>query len=130
MPRKFYKEDNEAIPAIKFALNPPPGFSEITNQEEIKELYLRQYQYRISDGKEYVQDFTADTYIKVLNGVYADTQAFELEAHMKNILIELNNGCWLTAQNTNSNLVLRGVYDQVLKDEIQEKINLYVLENY
>ena len=130
MPRKFYKEDNEAIPAIKFELSQPVGFTEITDQAEIKELYLRQYQYRILDGQEYVQDFTADTYIKVINGIYTDVEAFQLEAHIKDLYQELNNGWWLTAQNTNTNLALLGIYNQILKDEIQAKFDLYVSENY
>ena len=128
--RKFYKEDNEPIPAIKFELSQPVGFTEITDQAEIKELYLRQYQYRILDGQEYVQDFTANTYIKVINGIYTDQEAFQLEGHIKELYQELNNGCWLTAQNTNTNLELLGIYDQILKDEIQEKLDLYVSENY
>jgi len=128
--RKFYKEDNEPIPAIKFELSQPAGFTEITDQAEIKELYLRQYQYRILDGQEYVQDFTANTYIKVINGIYTDQEAFQLEGHIKELYQELNNGCWLTAQNTNTNLELLGIYDQILKDEIQEKLDLYVSENY
>ena len=128
--RKFYKEDNEPIPAIKFELSQPVGFTEITNQAEIKELYLRQYQYRILDGQEYVQDFTANTYIKVINGIYTDQEAFQLESHIKDLYQELNNGWWLTAQNTNTNLELLGIYDQTLKDEIQAKFDLYVSENY
>ena len=130
MPRKFYKEDNEAIPAIKFELTQPVDFTEITDQAEIKELYLRQYQYRILDGQVYVQDFTADTYIKVINGIYTDQEAFQLEAHIKDLYQELNNGCWLSAQNTNTNLALLGIYDQILKDEIQLKLDTYVSENY
>ncbi len=130
MPRKFYTEDNEAIPAIKFELTQPIGFTEITDSAEIKELYLRQYQYRILDGQEYVQDFTADTYIKVINGIYTDVEAFQLEAHIKDLYQELNNGWWLTAQNTNTNLALLGIYNQILKDEIQAKFDLYVSENY
>ena len=128
--RKFYKEDNEAIPAIKFELTQPSGFTEITDQAEIKDLYLRQYQYRISDGQEYVQDFTADTYIEVINGIYTDQEAFQLESHIKDLYQELNNGWWLTAQNTNANLPLLGIYDQILKDQIQLKLDTYVSENY
>jgi len=130
MPRKFYKEDNQALPAIKFELSKPIGYTEISDPSEIKTLYIQQYQYRISDGQEYFQDFTAETYIKVLNGIYTDVEAFQLEAHIKELYQELNNGCWLTAQNTNTNLELLGIYDQILKDEIQAKIDLYVSENY
>ncbi len=130
MPRKFYKEDGEQIPAIVFELDAPVGFTEITEQEEIKTLYILQYQYRIADGKKFVLDFTADVYINVLNGVYSDIEAFELEAHIKDLYNELNNGLWLTAKNTNSNLEILGIYTQELKDEIQAILDSYVFDNY
>ena len=130
MPRKFYKEDGEQIPAIVFELDAPVGFTEITEQEEIKTLYILQYQYRIADGKKFVLDFTADIYIDVLNGVYSDIEAFQLEAHIKELYSELNNGLWLTAKNTNSNLEILGIYTQQLKDEIQATLDAYVFENY
>lgn len=130
MPRKFYKEDGEQIPAIVFELDAPVGFTEITEQEEIKTLYILQYQYRIADGKKFVLDFTADIYIDVLNGIYSDIEAFQLEAHIKDIYNELNNGLWLTAKNTNTNLELLGIYTQELKDEIQAILDAYVFENY
>ena len=130
MSRKFYKENIAVLPSIVFALEQPEGFAEITDTQEIKRLYILQYSYRIEDGKEYVQDFTAETYIKVLNGIYTDQEAFQLEAHIKDLYQELNNGCWLTAKNTNANLELLGIYTQELKEEIQAKLDLYVLENY
>ena len=130
MPRKFYKEDGEQIPAIVFELDSPVGFTEITEQEEIKTLYILQYQYRIADGKKFVLDFTADIYIDVLNGIYSDIEAFQLEAHIKDIYNELNNGLWLTAKNTNTNLELLGIYTQELKDKIQAILDAYVFENY
>ena len=103
MSRKFYKENNEAIPAIKFELSTPAGFTEITDSGEIKQLYLLQYQTRINDGKYFVLDFTADMYISVLNGIYTPSEVFELESHIKELYSELNNGFCLTAQNTNQN---------------------------
>ena len=130
MPRKFYKENGEQIPDIVFELSAPAGFTEITDAAEIKTLYLERYQLRIEDGSSYVIDFTADVYVNVLNGVYSDIEAFELEAHIKELYSELNNGLWLTAKNTNSNLPLLGIYDQILKDEIQARLDAYVFENY
>ena len=96
---------------IVFKLTQPSGYTEITNIELIKELYIRQYKYRISDGKDYVLNFTADRYIDLINGLYTDVEVFSLESHVKNLFDELNNGLWLTAQNTNSNLAgLRYIY--------------------
>lgn len=130
MARKFYKEDNEAIPAIKFAVSNPEGFTLITDPAQIKVLYVKQYQTRISDGSSTVRNFTADLYIDTLNGVYTDDQVFELETHTKSLHDDLNNGWWLTAQNTNRNLLLLGIYDQDMKDELQILIDNYILENY
>ena len=130
MSKKFYKEDNEAIPAIQFVSSQPPGFTEITDPIEIKNLYIRQYSYRINDGKEYVVSFTADRYIDVVNNTYTAAEVFALETHIKDLYDQLNNGWWLTVQNTNSNLALSGIYDQAMKDAIQTILNDYVIENY
>ena len=130
MSRNFYKEDNEAIPAIKFELTAPVGFTEITDPAEIKQLYLLQYQTRINDGKYFVLDFTADMYINVINGIYSDIEVFELEGHIKDIYDQLNNGFWLTAQNTNQNLSLLGIYTDQMKNEIQNTLDTYVFANY
>lgn len=130
MARKFYKENIEVLPAISFELSAPVGFTEITDPAEIKQLYLLQYQKRISDGKFFVLDFTADMYINVLNGVYSEAQVFQLENHIKDIYDQLNNGFWLTAQNTNQDLSLLGIYTDQLKTDIQIILNTYVSENY
>ncbi len=134
MPKKFYKEDVEGC--IKFEETQPlpskdgHAFVEITDAAEIKQLYLKEYNNRIEDGKQYVLDFTADRYIDVINGVYTEVEAFALEAHIKDIYAELNNGWWLTAQNTNANLALAGAYDDIMKNNIQVIIDSYVLEHY
>jgi len=130
MARKFYRENNEPIPAIVFELSAPTGFTEITDQSEIKLLYIKQYRIRIEDGQNWVLDFTAERYLDVLNGIYTDVEIFALESHTKDLYNELNNGWWLTAQNTNQNLSLSGIYDQTMKNEIQATINQYINENY
>lgn len=130
MARKFYKENNEAIPAIKFENSLPTGFTEITDETEIKRLYKIQYGYRISDGKNFVLDFTTEKYVDVLNGTYTEAEVFALENHIKDLYDQLNNGWWLTAQNTNSVLILDGIYNQAMKDNIQAVIDEYVTNNY
>ena len=130
MARKFYKEDDEAIPAIQFVLTKPDGFTEITDPAQIRTLYIGQYGQRISDGQQYVLDFTADRYIDTLNGTYTEAEVFALESHIKDLYSELNNGWWLTAQNTNSSLSLSGIYNQAMKDSIQGIIDDYVTEHY
>ena len=128
MARKFYKQDSST--SVAFELTQPVGYTEITDTTELKRLYKIQYGYRISDGKEYVLDFTADRYLDVLDGTYTEAEVFALESHIKNLYDELNNGWWLTAQNTNSSLSLSGIYNQAMKDSIQGIIDDYVTNNY
>jgi hypothetical protein len=40
MPKKFYIEDGEAIPAIIFVETPPQGYTEITDSNQVLELTL------------------------------------------------------------------------------------------
>jgi hypothetical protein len=130
MARKFYKEDNQQLPAIEFVETQPVGFTEITNADEIKRLYILQYSERKADGQQFVVDFTADLYIDVLGGTYTEAEVFALEEHIGSIYADLNNGWWLTAQNANQNLSLAGIYTQVMKDDIQDTIDDYVTNNY
>ncbi len=132
MARKFYIENDVSSgePAIKFELTTPKGFTEITDTDKIKELYLIQYKYRIKDGKQYVLTFTSDRYIDIIKGVYTDEEVFNLETHIKDLQEQLNNGCWLTAQNTNSSLETSGIYTKSMKDEIQATLDNYVADNY
>ena len=135
--KKFWEEvDAVNIPAIVFSeTQPPPSadgkvFTEVTDSAKIKQLYLTQYSYRIDDGKDYVNDFTADRYIDVINGVYTSAEVFALEAHIKDLYSALGNGWWLTAQNINQNLILDGIYDAAMKSSIQSTIDTYVSDNY
>ena len=130
MARKFYKEDNQQIPAICFELSQPAGFTEITDPIEIKRLYILEYNKRQADGQQFVIDFTADLYIDILNAVYTEQEVFALESHIGQIYADLNNGWWLTAQNENQNLPLSGIYTQTMKDEIQTILDNYVNDNY
>ncbi len=132
--KKFWIENVEN--AVIFAETQPPpsadgnAFVLVTDPEQIKQLYLTQYGYRISDGKSFVLDFTADMYINVINGVYTALQVVELENHIKDIYDQLNNGFWLTAQNTNQNLSLLGIYTDQMKNDIQNILDTYVSDNY
>ena len=130
MSRKFYIENDEAIPAIQYVETQPTGFSLITDANTLKELYIKQYNTRATDGQNYFNDFRADLMLDIINLVYTPEQVFVLENHLKNLIEELINGNWLTAQNTNLNLALDGIYTQAMKDQIQNHINDYVTNNY
>jgi len=130
MARKFYKEDNESIPAIVYELSQPVDYTEITDSEELKRLYIGLYKQREIDGLNYFDDFRASIMMDIIAGTYTETEVFNLETHIKNLQDEVILGNWLTAQNTNNNLALSGIYDQAMKDEIQTYIDDYVQNNY
>jgi len=128
--RKFYKEDNESIPAIVYELSNPSGFTEITDNAELKSLYIGLYRQREIDGLNYFEDFRANLIMDIISGTYTDLEVFSLETHIKYLQDEIILGNWLTSQNINLNLSLSGIYDQVMKDEIQNYIDTYITNNY
>ena len=130
MARKFYKENNEALPAIAYELTAPADFTEITDSNELKALFNKKYKERTQDGQDYYNNFRSDLYIDITNGTITDAEAFALEAHIKPVSDNLLTGNWLTAQNSNTNLTLSGIYDQTMKDEIQADIDNYIANNY
>lgn len=130
MARSFYKEDNQAIPAIAYELTQPSGYTQITDNEELKRLYIGLYNQRQQDGISYFDDYRANIMMDIIAGTYTETEVFNLETHIKNLQDEVILGNWLTAQNTNNNLALSGIYNQAMKDQIQSDIDDYVSNNY
>ena len=130
MARKFYKENNESIPAIVFENNAPEGFTEITDENELHELYLDKYAERQNDGMQYCNEFRATLYMEMLKGTNTESETFLLENHLANLKDELISGNWLTAQNTLENLPLLGIYDATMQNEIKSHVDQYVIDNY
>lgn len=130
MARKFYSEDGQAIPAIKYAESKPDGYTLITDQVQIHNLTINRYELRASDGVNYYNNFRTDLYIDIMNNIYTESQVFELENHLKNLGIEIVSGNWLTAKNTILNLSILGIFTQIMKDDILNFIDEYILNNY
>lgn len=130
MSRKFYIEENENIPAIAFEVTAPTGFIEITDQVKLIELYKQKYNERMVDGNDYYNEFRTGLYLDIMSGTITSTDAFLLEQHVKSLADNLMTGNWLTAQNTNTNLALSGIYNQDMKDQLQSDIDNYILNNY
>lgn len=130
MSRKFYKENSGSIPAISYSLSQPTGYTEVTDNDELKLLYIGMYKDRESDGMDLFEDFRAGLMISIINGwnVVADVVALEL--HLKILQKELMEGNWLTAQNYINTLTLSGIYDQAMKDELKTIIDDYIKNNY
>jgi len=130
MSKKFYKEDNEAIPAILYEDSQPLGFTEITDPLELKDLYIKKYKQQKKDGEDYYLSFQASLYLDVINGVYTDIEVFTFESYTKELSNDIRLGQWLTAQDTCANLAVSGIFTQLKKDEIQLDIDNYVTNNY
>ena len=130
MSRKFYKKEGEQVPAIDYSESQPTGYVLITEESELKRLYIGLYKDRQIDGTNYFEDFRADLIMKIIDETYTSLEVFSLENHVKYLQDEIILGNWLTAQNINTNLSLSGIYDQIMKDEIQNYIDDYVLNNY
>lgn len=130
MAKKYYSEDDPAGFAVVYADTAPVGFTEITDAAELLDLHKKRYNKLSDDGADYYNGFRSQIYLDILNGDITDVEAFLLEAHVKELADNLNTGNWLTAQNTNTNLSLSGIYDQVMKDKLQADIDAYVTENY
>ena len=130
MARSFYKEDGEAIPAIQFVETQPVGYTLITDTTELRRCYVNQYRQRELDGRDWFEEFRSDLMMDIISAVYTPTEVFLLEQHLKALTENVIAGSWLTAQSISTNLVLSGIYDQVMKDEIQNRIDIYVTNNY
>ena len=130
MPKKFYKKDNEAIPAILYQDSQPLGFTEVTDPVELKYLYIKKYKQQKKDGEDYYLSFQASLYLDVINGVYTDIEVFTFESYTKELSNDIRLGQWLTAQDTCTNLAVSGIFTQSKKDEIQVDIDNYVTTNY
>ena len=130
MARSFYKEDGEAIPAIQFVETQPVGYTLITDTTELRICYMNQYRQRELDGRDWFEEFRADLMMDIISAVYTPTEVFLLEQYLKALTENVIAGSWLTAQSISTNLVLSGIYDQVMKDEIQNRIDIYVTNNY
>ena len=130
MSRKFYKENSGSIPAISYSLSQPTGYTEVTDNDELKLLYIGMYKDRENDGMDLFEDFRAGLMISIINGLNVVADVVALELHLKILQKELMEGNWLTAQNYINTLTLSGIYDQAMKDELKTIIDDYINNNY
>ena len=130
MARAFYKEDGEAIPAIKYVDEQPVGYTLVTDANELRDLYIMQYRQRETDGKDWFEQFRADLMMNIISATYTPTEVFLLEQHLKGLTENIIAGSWLTAQAMSAGLPISGIYDQTMKDEMQLYIDTYVTNNY
>jgi len=130
MARKFYLEDDPLGYAVEYAADAPTGYTEITNEAELKPLYVTQYNLRRLDGVDYYNGFRVDLMLKILDETYTHDQVFDLELHIQYVFDEIYRGSWLTAQSANIKLGLAGIYTQIMQDAIADFIEDYIIANY
>lgn len=130
MARRFYKETNQAFPAIVFETEIPDGFKAIDDHEERKRLHAKRYRDLEKDGVDYFHKFQAALYIDILDGITTAMDVLSLQAHLKIISEDLKEGSWLTAKLTLPSLPLSGIFNQEMKDNIQLDLDDYVSLNY
>ena len=128
--KKFYKEDNQATPAIVFEVSAPIGFTEVTDHEELVELHKKRYEENERAGIEYCRNFTTEKYLEILDGTYTSLEVVTLEQYLNYMYEKIEGGHWLTAQGLLPTIPLSGIFDQAMKDRIQLDIDTYVNENY
>jgi len=130
MARKFYKEDIQTLPSIRFELSAPNGHSLVTDFNELEELHAERYEHNREEGVNYYNHFQARLYIDITTGTYTVFEVVALEAHLEKVSNEIKAGSWLTAQNTIMGVALSGIFDQSMKDSIKSDIDSYINENY
>ena len=132
--KKFYKEDNEAIPAIKYADTQPVGFTEITDEDEISLLYLKQNKKLKADGVDYVAVLKIDNFgVPYRDGTLTDANVNYLYNKLPQLIMRLEDGNWDSAKyllenelNTISQNDIDNGYTQAVHDEILNDVTTYI----
>ena len=134
MAKKFYTEDNEAIPSIVFKDTKPSGFTEITDQAELSRLYLKQNNKLKEDGKEYTANFKVVSFgVSYRDGTLSDSSVDYLYTKLAQIILRLEDGNWDSALyylnnhlNTISQDDINNGYSQAIHDQLVSDLTAYI----
>jgi len=91
---------------------------------------MASYVQKSSDGVVYYNQKRSELVESIMQGVRTSAEAFEIDQHLTNVKDSLLTGDWITAQTYLGLTVVEGAYTQVLKDEFNTEIQLYIDENY
>ncbi len=128
--KKYYIEDNEALPAIQYCETQPEGYTEITDADTLLHLTIKDYLVKEKDGHEFYNTFRSRLLLEIKAGNITPEEAFTVEGYLKDVKDNLITGNWLTAQYVCNALPLSGIFTQALKDEILSGITTYINANY
>lgn len=130
MAKKYYIEDNQAIPAIQYCEGQPEGYTEITDPIQLLDLTKKDYLTKEKDGHDFYNDFRSRLLLEIKAGNITASEAFTVETYLSDIKDNLITGNWLTAQYLTSIKPTSGIFDDTLKSEILTGITAYVNTNY
>jgi hypothetical protein len=134
MEKKFYKEDNEPIPSIVYSETQPVGFSEITDQAKLSELYLKLNNNMKQLGRDYVSSFKVSSFgLLYRDGTLTDANINYLYNKLTQLLLRLEDGNFDSAKfllenelNTITQDDIDNGYTQAIHDQILNDITNYL----
>lgn len=128
--RKWYREDNEAIPAYKYEQAPPSGYTLVTDPAELKTLTVAKYKKRTKDGIATFEEVRADLALNLESGAMTIAQAFEIETKLETVKAKIITGDWKTGQYEMSLITPSGALTPEIYNSIKEIIDNYVAASY
>ena len=140
MEKKFYKEDNQAIPEIIYSETQPPvnadgnGYTEITDQAKLSELYLKLNNNMKQLGRDYVSSFKVSSFgLLYRDGTLTDANINYLYNKLTQLLLRLEDGNFDSAKfllenelNTITQDDIDNGYTQAIHDQILNDITNYL----
>jgi len=130
MSKKFYIKTETAPQAICFCEGPMSGYTEVTDSNKLKALYIKKYNERAQDGHNFFDDIRAQAGLDVASGTLSASDAFFIEGKLAETKTHVINGDWLTAQYYIYLVTVEGALTQAFYDNIKGYIDNYVTNNY
>ncbi len=132
MEKKFYKENNQDIPEIIYSETQPPvntdgnGYTEITDQAELSELYLKLNNKRSNWGKSYIALFKVENFGEnYRDGNLSDSNIYYLYQKLAVLISVIEDGnidCALFILNNEINTSTQADIDNGYTQEIHDSI--------
>jgi hypothetical protein len=132
MSKKFYKEDNENIPSIVYSETQPPvnsdgnSYSEITDQNQLDDLFFKLNNKRSNWGKDYISSFKVENFGEnYRDGNLSDSNIYYLYQKLALLIAVIKDGnidCALFILNNEINTITQADIDNGYTQEIHDSI--------
>lgn len=132
MSRKFYKEENEIIPAIKYSDVQPSGYIEVIEENELNQLYVERLRGMRIFGLEYIESFSVEKFgSNYRDGILTAENVDYILNRLSHVILLLSQGfieqsVWNLQNKINviTQTDIDNGYTQIIHDEIiQDLIN-------